>query len=71
MSNKVKVNIIGRGGQDTEELTPEEAVKRIEELAKSGKWVYLDQKETLTSDLTPEALLAARDITLANDLQGG
>lgn len=72
MEQKIKLNIIGRNGQDTEELTVDEALTRIRELNKSGKWIYLDQQPEESIDkITPEALLAAEDITITNDLQGG
>ena len=72
MEQKIKLNIIGRNGQDTEELSVDEALKRIQDLNKSGKWIYLDQQPEESIDkITPEALLAAEDITITNDLQGG
>lgn len=69
--DKVKLNIITTDGEIGEELTAEDAIARIKELNKSGKWLYLDHQIATIDALTPDMLLSSIDITITNDLQGG
>lgn len=68
----VKLHIVSERGHDTLELSPLDAIQRIEqETTQKGKWCYIDGKYVKSGTISLEQVSTANNITLVNSLIGG
>lgn len=68
----VDIKIVTARGHDTKTLDPASALAEIQDLAKGGKWPFIDGEFIARpQDLTVDRIEAAESITITNQIVGG